>query len=59
MSTNPIADLADIAERLGMSVYELSDIVEMLNKASSNAGMSTEDYIKELNRIIKEEYEHN
>ena len=55
MTDNPIADLADIAERLGMSVYELSDIVEMLNKASVNAGMGTEEYIKELNRIIHEE----
>ena len=55
MSTNPIADLADIANKLGMSVDELTDVVGMLNKEASIVGMSTEEYVKELNRIIKEE----
>lgn len=55
MADNPIADLSDISNKLGMSIDELTDIIDMLNKAASNAGMSTEEYIKELNRIIKEE----
>ena len=55
MSTNPIADLADIVNKLGMSVEELTDVVDMLNKEASIVDMSTEEYVKELNRIIKEE----
>lgn len=55
MSTNPIADLADIANKLGMGVDELTDVVSRLNKEASIVGMATEEYVKELNRIIKEE----
>jgi t-SNARE complex subunit (syntaxin) len=55
MSTNPIADLADIANKLGMNVNELTDVVDKLNKEASVVGMSTEEYVKELNRIIKDE----
>lgn len=55
MSTNPIADLSDISNKLGIPIDELTDTIDMLNKAASNAGMSTEEYIKELNRIIHEE----